>query len=64
MHENEESSNNSMDNFSFDENEDETPSEEVLCKEEVICCSNDSNFSDYHTNGIAAISLSEQLGYD
>ena len=44
MHESVESFNSCIDNSSFGKDENDTPSKEVLCKEEVICCSNDSSF--------------------
>ena len=57
MYENKESFNSSMDNSSCDENEEETPSEEVLYNEEVICWSNDCDFLDCYTNATSTISF-------
>jgi hypothetical protein len=55
MYEDEESYNNSIGNPSC---------VEVLCKEEEICCSNDSDFSNCFANGISVISFSNQPDYD
>ena len=64
VHESVESSNNSMNISSFNKDENDTPSKEVLCKEKVICCSNDYDFSYFHTNFTVAISFSDKSDYD
>lgn len=64
MHESVKSFKSSMDNSYFGKDKNDIPSKEVLCKEEVICCSMDSGFWDCHINGTAAISFSNHPVYD